>query len=328
MKYFMMSADKRGTYDPPGWDVTRQTPGRTEKKEEADVIFLVQNRHPEFKFNDALHDEMVGKPWVLFNWTENGWDWDQKETQFFGLNTEKFFGDGYNEDWRRFDQFVKDHPPLLTFQRELLAKDASERVLPLDYLNWLPEYGNDTKEDFLKRPIEVEFDWGRSSEVRPLLHGAIFQGVTQYGYDVVSEFCHLEHAIREGTKRIWLSVHTPWYARLDVRQLQGIVRRSLITVVLPGAGEKTFRLGERASDALMAIPEHKLASAYPWDSSNSITLPPARELATVNAVPFLADALMRTDLYELYCNAMGNAQNYRPEAYTRRHIAANVEKYL
>ncbi len=328
MKYFMMSADKHGTYDPPGWDVTRQTLGRTERKDEADVIFLVQNKHPEFKFNDALHEAIGSKPWVLFNWTENGWQWDEKETQFFGVNTEKFFGESYNDEWRKFDQFVRDHPPILTFQRELLAKDATDRILSLDYLNWLPEAGNDTKEDFLKRPIEVEFDWGRSHEVRPLLHGAIFQGMTHFGYDVVSEFSHLEHVLRHGAKRVWLSVHTPWYARLDVQQLQGLIRRSLITVVMPGAGKKTFRVGERCTDAIMAMPKHELACAYPWDASNSITLPEVEKLTYMNPVSFLANALMRTDLYELYCNAMENGRNYRPAEYCRRHIAANVEKML
>ncbi len=227
-----------------------------------------------------------------------------------------------------FDKFAIEHPPILTFQRELLEKDRGERVLPLDYLNWLPEAGNDTKEDFRKRPIEVEFDWGRSHEARMWLHGAIFHRAGKLGYDVVSEFAHLEHALRNQHPRLWVSVHTPHYARLDVRQLQGIVRRSIITVVMPGAGRKTFRMGERCADAIMAMPRHDLACAYPWNESNSIVLPSAETLKHTDAVPFLADALMRPDLYELYCAAMENAQNYRPENYCRRHIAGNVEKFL
>ncbi len=327
MKYFIRHPDASGRFDPPGVDCIRQTPGRVEKEEEADVIFVPVARFDGFRFDDKLND--IKKPWVLFDWAEFGWDDPGTTSYIWGGNGRTAHAAFRDEEWVKFDQFVFNHPPLLTFQRELLAKDRTDRVLPLDYLNWLPEAGNDTKEDFLKRPIEVEFDWGRSHEGRMYLHGSIFENAGGLSYDVVSEFCHLEHVLRGGSKRVWLSVHTPWFARLDVRQLQGIVRRSMITVVLPGAGSKTFRQGERCSDAIMAMPKHELASAYPWDATNSIVLPKIKNVINaVEAVGQLANELMRTDLYELYGNAMANALNYRPENYCRRHIAGNVEKYL
>lgn len=327
MKYFLRHPDVTGRFDPPSSDTIRQTPGRVEKEEEADVIFIIETRFDGFRFDDKLND--ITKPWVLFSWSEYGWDDPEKTSYLWGkdrLDHPAF----QNEEWRKFDQFVREHPPILTFQRELLFRDKSDRVLPLEYLNWLPEVGNDTKDDFMKRPIEVEFDWGRSHEGRPWLHGAIFQGVTHFGYEVVSEFAHLEHALRNGHPRIWLAVHTPHYARLDVRQLQGIVRRSLITVILPGAGQKTFRTGERCADAIMAMPAQcDLAMAYPWDFTNSILLPKMNCIEDADdACAALVNSLMRTDLYELYCAAMANALNYRPETYCRRHIAVNVEKFL
>lgn len=327
MKWFLRHPDATGRFDPPGVDTIRQTPGRVEKEEEADVIFIPFARFDGFRFDERLND--IKKPWVFFDWSEFGWDDPGTSSYLWGANGRTAHPAFGTEELVKFDQFVFNHPPILTFQRELLATDQPKKVLPLEYLNWLPEVGNDTKDDFMKRPIEVEFDWGRSHEGRPWLHGAIFQGMTRFGYEVVSEFAHLEHVLRNGHSRIWLSVHTPHYARLDVHQLQGIVRRSMITVVMPGAGRKTFRDGERCSDAIMAMPRHDLAVAYPWDESNSIVLPKVFSAGAGHvACETLANNLMRTDLYALYCNAMANALNYRPETYCRRHIAANVEKYL
>ncbi len=326
MKYFIWHPDATGRFDPPGVDCIRQTPGRVEKEEEADVIFVPFARFDGFKFDEKMNG--IKKPWVLFDWCEFGWDDPMKQSYEWGVGRTEHPA-FRTSDIVKFDQFIEIHPPLLTFQRELLLDDCTDTLLPLDYMNWLPEYGNDTKEDFIKRQIEVEFDWGRSSEGRMWLHGAIFQQATHLGYEPVSEFCHLEHALRGGNSRAWLSVHTPWYARLDVRQLQDIVRRSLITVVMPGAGGKTFRGSERASDAIMAMPRHRLACPYPWNESNSIVLPEIKTVADANeAVQVLANSLMRTDLYEIYCNAMENARNFRPSEYGRRWIAANVEKAL
>jgi hypothetical protein len=325
MKYFLQHPDVTGRYDPPGVDSIRQTPGRVETVEEADVIFVPVARFDGFRFDDKLND--ITKPWVLFDWCEFGWDWDMKRSFLWGegrMSHRSF----QNEEWEKFNRFVKDHPPILTFQRELLAKHVTGRILPLDYLNWLPEVGNDPPEDFAKRPLAVEYDWGRSHEGRMILHGAIFQSAARWGYDVISEYAHVDRALQDEGRK-WLSVHAPHYDRLDVRELQKLIRKSTMTIIMPGAGQKTFRLGERCADAIMAIPKHKLACAYPWDVSNSIPIPQITKVEhALEACDILNLALHRQDLYQLYGNAMSNALNYRPENYCRRWIAGNVEKCL
>lgn len=331
MKFFMMSADKRGTFDPPSWQTIRQMEGRVDSIAEADVICLVQTKHPEFEFNDRLADEIGDNhPWVFFDWTETNWDWDQKETMFFGQNTEKFFGDSYNEHWRNFDEFVRDRPPILTFKRELLEKDRAERVLPLEYLSWLPDHGMDTKEDFAKRPLEVMSAWGRSHEARMLLHGSIFTQAGRLGYDVISEFSHIEPTIKDSPASLkWATVHAPHFARIAVEEVQKFNLMARVVVSLPGCGWKTFRTGEVACDAIMAMPSNRLAWSYPWTAENSIVLPPIHDTKSAEeACKVIRDALMRPDLYELYGAARENSLNYAHTSYLRRHVKANIERCL
>lgn len=325
MKYFILHPDAN-RYDPPGVDSVKQCPGRVETMDEADVIFICEARFDGFKFDDSLNN--ITKPWVLFSWSEFGWDNPMHTSYLWGkdrLSHPSF----QTPEWDKFDKFVRHNPPRMVFQRELLQSDVSDRVQPMDYLNWLPVYGNDTKEDFLARPLDISFNFGRSSETRMWFHGAVFQNAGRFGYDVVSEFSHVEKEIGYGGRK-WLSVHSPHYARIDAREVQKINRKALITVVLEGAGRKTFRLGECCADGVMAIPINDLACAYPWTHENSIPLGKmAHPEQGSNAVKTISDALMdRNRLYQIYCAAMENSLNYQPIDYMRRHVAQRVEKTL
>lgn len=326
MTYAIVHPDITGRYDPPGTDVVRQCPGRVEKVEDADVIFIPVARFDEFKFDPALYD--IKKPWVLFDWCEFSWS-DPMQTSYLWGNNRTSHPSFQNEEWLKFDTFVRNFPPIMVFQRELLEKDRTDKVLPLDYLAWLPELGGENEEDFTKRPIEVEFDWGRSHEGRMWLHGAIFENAGGLKYDVISQFEHMDRALQESGRK-WLSVHTPHYARLDVRELQHVVRKSKISVVMPGAGQKTFRCGERALDTIMAMPRHRLAVAYPWNSDNSIVLPEIKNVINaLEACGTLNDAVQDPKhLYKIYCSAMENGLNYRLENYARRWIGGNVERVI
>lgn len=330
MKFFLLSPDAESVYDPPVWSLLRQIPNRVDSKGEADCILVPITRHPDFKFNENLSQLINGKPWVLVCFAEYNWDWDQKETHIWGVNTQKFFGDGYNTHWQAFDKFVQDHPPILTFKRELLEKDRSDKLLPIEYLNHLPESGNDPKDEYLKRPLDVLFNWGRSHEARMWLHGEIFQQAGVNGYDVITQWDHIEPAIKDNPKGFyWASIHAPHYGRLDVSKVQEFNQLSKVVISMPGAGVKTFRAGEMAQDALMAMPYDELAWAYPWTKDNSIQffLPQAGR-SYPSPVKVIRDTLMRPDLYELYGEAMANGRNYRPQEYLRRHVQANIEKFL
>lgn len=293
---------------------------------DADVVVVPVTRLPDFRFNPVLND--LKKPWVLVDYCEFGWNDPMSSSYLWGNNRiqrEDFQGD----EWHKFDEFVVQNPPILMFQRELLEKDRTDWILPIEYVNHLPEFGIDTREEFNKRPLEVSFNFGRSHEYRMDLHGAIFSNAGRLGYDVVSQFDHVDKAIRDNAHLKWLTVHAPHYSRIDVREVQKFTRMSKITIVPGGCGFKTFRHGEVSADAIMAIPRNRLAWAYSWDHTNSVMVPEyGSHEAADDSCTVIQNALMSFDLYEIYCNAMTNARNYRFPEYLRRHVTGNIEKFL
>ncbi len=325
MKFCIIHPDATGRFDPPGVDSIRQIPNRVDSPNDGDVLLIPVARFDGFRFDEKLND--IQKPWVLFDWCEFGWD-NPMETSYLWGKNRLSHSSFQNEEWEKFDRFVLNKPPIMVFQRELLEVERTDKIQPLDYLNWLPEHGNDNKEDFLNRPLSVSFNFGRSNEARMWFHGAVFQNAGRFGYDVISEFSHVNKALKEpGLK--WLSVHAPHYARIDAREVQNINQKALITVILQGAGVRTFRLGECCGDGPMAMPRHRLAQTYPWNEGNSIVLPEMRSIEDANeSVKVISDALMdRERLYEIYCAAMNNALNFRPETYMRR-VAQKIEQFV
>lgn len=318
MKYFLTTADQNGTYDPPSWDTVRQMPGRVDSRNDSDVVVVVQTWHPDFKFNQSFSQLIGDKPWVLIDFREFGWDWDQSETPEWKTR---------NQDFADFQKVIEDKPPILTFQRELPSGEVfSMRKLPIEYVSWLHESGMATKEEFNSRPIEVLYNWGRSHEDRMRMHGSIFSSAPRFGYDVISQWDHIDKAMADNpNSRKWVSIHAPHYGRIDVREAQKFNQRSKIVIAMPGAGFKTFRHGEMCGDAIMAIPYNDLAWSYPWTAENSIVL---EEIPFDHPVKTISDALMDINLYDIYVQAMLNAANYRFDCYSRRHIAGNIEKFL
>lgn len=330
MRIFIQSPAADNWCDPPVMDILRQIPNRADSLASADVVIVPITFKGDFVFDEELPRKLAGKKWVLVNFTENGWSWDQRQSYLFGHDALMQEALDSNEGYRKFDDFVVHNRPILTFQRELLKKDVSDKVLPIDYLAGLPDRGMASREEFGKRPLEVSFNWGRSHEARMWMHGAIFQSAGRFGYDVVSEFSHVDKAIADNPGSLkWLSVHVPHYARIDVQEVQKVVERSRITVVLGGAGVKTFRHGEVAADAVMAIPRNGLAWAYPWDETNSIQIRPCKMPADAAfCVEQIMNHNMRPDLYEIYCAAIENSRRYRPDFYLRNHVMAQIEKVL
>ena len=331
MKHALISAEIDHRFDPPAWETIKQMEGRIDSIRDADVIGLVITKQPNFRFRDSLPDEIKEKKWVLYNWVENGWNWDQSETMTFGKNTESFFGSEYSHEWNKFDSFVRDNPPILTFQRELLQRDRTDRLIPIEYLNWLPDRGASTKDNFIKRPVDVLYNWGRSSEYRMMMQAAIFVAATKIGFDVITEWKHLELLIRDNpSAKKWMAIHAPHFARIDVKEVQEFAIRSKISLLVSGCGIKLFRSGEVCMDGVLAMQKDDLAWSYPWDESNCIRYDwPSSIESCLNAIDSINTNLMDLDaLYERYLSGVENGRNYRPENYHRRWIKANIEKYL
>lgn len=326
---FIFSPDASYRLDPPVDSLLRQLPNRSMGIHDADVAIVPVTRLPDFKFNPALND--LKKPWVLVDFCEFSWNDPMDSSYLWGsnrLNCEEF----QTEEWRKFDEFVVQNPPVLTFQRELLEKDKAHNLLPIEYTSYLPEQAMDSKEYFKKRQLECLFNWGRSSEYRMMLHGQIFAMSGAFGYDVVSQWDHIDKAVQESAQgRKWASIHAPHYARLDVKEVHKVTRQSKIALVARGCGVKTFRQGEICDAAVMAMQTDKLAWTFPWvDGENCIRLDidSMRPEQYVDAIKKMNDALMNLDrLYDIYCNAMTTARLYRFESYLR-NMVANIEKFL
>ncbi len=331
MKTCIVSPDATGWVDPPVMSLLRQIEGKVDNLAAADVALVPVSYFHSFRFAEEEMKRLIGRRWVAVCFAENGWDWNQQTSHLWGGDriTHPSFS---SEEYAKFDRFYRENPPILTFQRELLAKDRTDRLLPIEYTAYLPESGCDTKKDFSERPLDAVFNWGRSSESRMLLHGMFFAQAPMFGYDVISEWSHIAKALKEnisGPMKV-ASIHVPHFARIDVKDVQTHTRMAKIGVILNGCGVKTFRDGENCQDFLMARPKNALAWSYPWNESNSIVLP---RILTVHdaadAVKLIMDALMDKDrLYELYGAACENAQNYRYDAYLRRHVMGNIAKFL
>ena len=155
-----------------------------------------------------------------------------------------------------------------------------------------------------------------------LLQGEIFKAASKRGFDVLTQFNFVLPAVKDNpSSKKWLSVFAPHYARLDVNEVQPIIRKSKVTIVMPGCGIKTFRHGESCGDALMAMPYNNLAWSYPWIAGENCI-----ELTDVE---YLHDCMENpTRLHELYRNAMENARNYRIETYLRRYVVSNIERFV
>jgi len=327
MRACILTPDGGGVIDPPVHSLLKQWPNLTDSHRDADVVLVPITKLDDYHFNHELCD--LKKPWVLVDYVENGWNWDQQETMMFGKNTEKFFGDAYHGEWHRFDQFVQESPPVAVFKRELLEKDRKEGLYPIEYTHWLPEYGLDTQEEFTKRPLELINTWGRSHEARMWFHGSIFTQAPSLGYGVISQFDHIDKEPKDGKK--WASIHVPWYARIDVREVQKFNRQSKVIATLPGCGYKTFRHGESCLDGIMAMPWNRLAWSYPWTPSNSIIVPEFEGTTSGEHACATIHHVLKKDpelTYDLYCRAIQNGQNYRYDTYLRRWVFANIARHV
>jgi len=318
----IQSPDATGRIDPPVERILRELPQGN------DVTIVPVTRLEDFRFIGGIRG-----PWVLWDHSEFGWDWDQRTGYVWGetrLNHPWF----QSEEWRKFDQFVRDKPPIATFQRELLRDEVTDSRYPCEYLNFQPPVTPDTREQFDARPIDVCFQWGRSSESRVRLHANIFRQSSYQGYQVVSEVEHIAHEIREGKRNLWASIHTPHYARRSMAEVQQMFTQSKIVVSMAGCGQKTFRNAE-IPNSITAFPKDNLSWAYGYqDGMNCIRLSTGLGPDSIThdkeniEVVEISNALKSADLYKLYLRAVYSADRMRPERYIPDYVMPWVEKHL
>jgi hypothetical protein len=265
-------------------------------------IVLV-SRPNEFKFNEQL---LSLTDYVLVDCCEYGHDVEITDTHFFGKNTdEKFFG---GEEWKKFDEWVANHPPRLYLKRELLLKDVSDTVKPIEYAAWFPPPEVQSEEEFNKRPLEVMFSWGYSSEYRRQLHGKIWTDAHKYGYMVCDNLFYIQKFLeQEENPKKWLSVNISHYVRHPMPDILNIQGLSKVSISMPGAGRKCFRHSESPLNSVMAMANEGFAWSFDWaDGYNCIMFDIGDEIKLINR--WLENR--PKDLYEIYRNGVDNVRRY------------------
>lgn len=261
----------------------------------------------------------ISGPWVLVDYSEFGWDWNQESSYRWGtgerLNSERF----QNDDWWMLESFIQKNPPILIFQRELLAKDVSETLLPIEYLNYSPKATPDDAETFARRPIDVVFSWGLSHRARQRVHGDIFRDSQKHGYTVVSQWNHIDSQIRDNNQGgIWCAIHTPHFCRIGGDEMTAWFNKSKIVVAMSGDGVKTFRHGE-IPNSIIVTPKDALAWHVPV---NSLQMNPGEEVSTIAAL------LKAPELHEVYRKMVTISDALRQERYISEYMIPAIKARL
>lgn len=330
LKFCIVSPDLEERIDPPVFTILSHL-GMVSYSA-CDVVIVPITRLNDYKFNKKLYD--IKKPWVLVDFCEYGWDWDRLETHQWGKNSEAFSLTG--NEWRSFDRFVWNNPPILTFKRELLEKDRTDNLIPIEYPCLYNIPPAESKEAFDSRPLDLIHYWGHSHEARVNLHCHMFLDQGMYNYYLVDKFENIEGAIQhESHRNIWASVYVPYFSRIDMNQVLTYNGMSKLSLSLPGAGVKCFRHSESPLNSIMVKQQDNLAWSYPWNGGeNCINLHIPNTLAQIRG-RYIHDELgniyletQRLGLYDIYLEGLKNIGNYHITTYRDNYIIPSIEKAL
>lgn len=276
-----------------------------------DISIVFVSLSEDLDFNQEVLS-LAGKPYVLIDFTELGWQWDRKQSHKWGVNTQEFPEVFHYDKWKVFDDFVMDNPPVLTFQRELLQEDVTETIQPICYPCFIPPQPIQSKEQFLNRPFEVFFNFGISHEYRKELHGNIWRDSSKYGYSVCDSLYLMEHFINNEKGKRWASIHTPWWARQPIEVITERNGSAKISISPAGAGRNCFRHSESPVNSVMMMWEDNLAwHKKDWvHGVNCIKCEQGRETET--AVEWLNKP---DELYQCYVNGMATVDKLRLHNY-------------
>lgn len=305
----VITGDLKGRTDGPAFSMLERV--------QSDIPIVLMSRTPHFKFNKEL---LNLDKFILAEFSEMGWDWQFTDSHEWGKNTDKFpqFDD---EQYRRFDEFIASKPPLLTFTRELLRKDVTDNHLPIDYPAWIEPPQVESKEQFDRRFLRGFFFWGRSSESRVQLHGDIWKAASKRGYSVCDNIYFFEEFLKHEDGHKWVSLWSPHYCRIPIEKILSINGMAKVSIAMFGAGIKTFRACESSFNSVMAMPEDKMAWAYPW-------------INDVNCIRFgnypletIEQYLENQRLYEIYCAGVENCRKYYLPNYIQ-HIENQIRERI
>jgi hypothetical protein len=321
MRICIQSPDARGDIDPTIYGNTlRFLPNQVDLSQ-ADVVVVPISRLPGYTFNPALN--AVHQPVVIVDFIEYEWSWNEPDTHILGRNTKscRWLND---PAWHQLDDWAASRNIVMYFKRELLQKDVTPRIKPIEWACYLPGGHLHSKEEFNHRALEVFFTWGYSHQIRAEMHADIFRGINHNSLAVVSEFEHYDKYFASGAHwRTWMSVFTPHFARRNIHDLMRFQENAKLTVSLPGCGQKCFRSTEAPVSSIMALQEDNLAWSFDWvDGKNCIRLPKGEEFAALDR------ATRRDDLFEIYMGSLETIDRYRSSRYMNEYIVPLIQGAL
>jgi hypothetical protein len=318
----ILSAYKDGWIDPPVMKIMSHL-----QKTDLDFTAVVVTKREGYEFNPELME--IKGPWVLFDYIEYGHDWDQKETHLFGVNTwDVFSRERDAAQWFDFCNWVHVNPPVIYFKRELLDKDRTEKVLPIEYPCFYPIPEPQSFEDFCARPIDVSYLWGESHPDRVKLHIEMFRNQDNWGYHLLDNAMHIEGCFKDvpaGQRNVWLSQKIPHYARYAMEDVLMIGSASKISVSMPGAGVKCFRHSESPINSVMFKMRDELAWSYPWHPEFNCLAP----VESKNMIKVCGTAITYEKLlYSIYRNGVENCRNYHIDNYIPNYVLDSISSAL
>lgn len=258
-----------------------------------------------FVFNDAL---LGLKDYALLCMCEYGWNYEIKDSHIWGSNTDKNgYGDGRygSGEWDKFDAWVKANPFKIMLKREMLAKDVTDNIKPLEYpcvVNAI--WPTQTESEFNSRPINVFQSWGRSNEERLRIHSEIWLHAYHKGFQPCDNLYYINQYLNEERGEKWITLWIPHWARIEIQGILQINNLSKLSLSWAGAGFKCFRSAEAPLNSIMVMHENKFAWSFPWNNTNCIFVEQGKEIEGIE------NALQRTDLYEIYKAGVENSKNY------------------
>ncbi len=325
MKFFVISPDAHGRVDGTVQANLLNHLPRSNGVHDADVLVIPISFYGDYQFRRDLPSLIGSKRWIMVDFLELGLDWrfdGTIDTHVLGRNSANFPRVAGSE-WMRLDCFTRDHPPLVYFKRELLAREHSDWLQPIEFPAYLPIPTLQSKEEFDSRPIEAFHFWGLSHPSRPRLHGDIFRHSYDEGYEVLSEWAHWTGFFNDPRKRVWASIHAPHFARVGIDYLQHYTQHSKLTVSLPGAGYHCFRGSEAIMGSIPVYMHSAVGWSYPFKhGENCIEIRDGKEWEDLN------EAAHREDLYDIYVESQKAAEFYSSPNYVNRHIIPSIQTRL
>jgi len=299
----IISACADNKFSPPEWNIIKDVNSL--------IPIVLVTRLSDFVFNEEL---LSLDKYVLCSMCEFGWDYEWLYTPVFGNDSILKCGLFDGGEWAKFNDFVRNNPPVLTFQREVRTVDLTDNIKPLSYPCYHPATETQTREEFNQRPIELMHYWGRSSEERMWFQGNLYLYASQSNIDVADNMYYLQGFLNESSKRLWVSAHIPHFARVEMQQLLHINGMSKLALSMPGCGKHCFRDGEVPVNSVMVLQDNDIAFpvGMEWiDGVNCI------RYKGVNPIPAIESALKREDLYDIYLKGIETIDKYRPHNYNK-----------